>query len=86
MSRAPTDRGDVAGPARGLELPRVDPVGVVHVPPGYRCAPRPRPWPVRVAAVALLAAFLGVGTATTVATLGRWCLTSHAGGRVPGAP
>jgi hypothetical protein len=67
-----------------LELPRVDAVGVVHVPAGYRGRGRPHPWPVRVAALALVAAFLGVATATTVSTLGRWCLTSHAGGPVPG--
>ena len=81
MSRAGRHEGLVSE----IELPRVDPVGVLHVPAGYGGSVHPRPWPVRVAAVALLAAFLGVGTATTVATLGRWCLTSQASGPVPAA-
>lgn len=71
--------------AAALELPRVDPVGIARIPAGYRGGAGPRPWPVRVVAVGLLAAFLAVGTATTVASLGRFCLTSQAGAPVPGS-
>jgi hypothetical protein len=83
--------GDLRGPADpdaapAIELPRIDPVGIARFPAGYRGAACPRPWPVRLAAVALLAAFLAVGTATTVATLGRFCLTTQAGSPIPRAP
>jgi len=85
MSRQRGGPGGIEGPVSALELPHVDAVGVVHVPADYRGSAHPHPWPMRVAAAALLAVFLGVGTATTVATLGRWCLTSQAGSPVPTA-
>lgn len=66
-----------------MEVPHVDAVGVTHMPPGYHTRARTRPWPIRLAAMTLLAAFLGVSTVTTVASLGRWCLTSNAGASGP---
>lgn len=62
-----------------MQPPRVDPVGVVESPEGWVRSPRRHGAPLRVAAALLLAAFLAVGTATTVWSLGAWCLTSHAG-------
>lgn len=66
-----------------MEIPHIDPVGIVRVPEGYRRQPRSYPWPIRLAAVALLTAFVGVSTVTTVASLGRYCLTSQAGSEAP---
>jgi len=60
-----------------VELPRVDPVGLEWVPPGYRSRARGHPPLVRWLAAAVLGAFAAVGTATTVSSLGRYCLTSH---------
>ncbi|NNL65914.1 MAG: hypothetical protein HKP30_06715 [Myxococcales bacterium] len=61
-----------------MEIPRVDPVGIVEVPDGYVLRRRRLPLPLRVMAAAVLVAFATVGTVTTVATLGRYCLTSQA--------
>lgn len=64
---------------RPLEPPRVDPVGLTAFPAGFRARPRRYGTRVRLAALVVLAAFLAAGTATTVASLGAWCLTSDAG-------
>lgn len=66
-----------------VDLPRVDPVGLVEVPQGFACARRVHSRALRAAAGALIAAFLTVGVATTVDSLGAWCLTSHAGAPPP---
>lgn len=66
-----------------MQIPRVNPVGVVEVPEGYVLRPRRLPLPLRVMAAAVLLAFALVGTATTVATLGRYCLTSQAASAPP---
>ncbi len=57
----------------------MNPVGIVEQPPGYASTPRPLRPVQRLAALLVLAAFLGVGVSTTVASLGAWCLTSDAG-------
>lgn len=61
-----------------MELPRVDPVGLVEVPEGYTARPRRLPLPLRLVAAGVLLAFGLVGTVTTVVSLGRYCLTSDA--------
>ncbi len=67
-----------------MEIPRVNPVGVVEVPKGYVTRARRLPAGLRLAAAAILIAFVMVSTATTVASLGRYCLTSQASS--PAAP
>ncbi len=66
-----------------MQPPRVNPVGVVETPSGYTRTPRQLPRLLRIAAAALLLAFAVVGTSTTVQTLGRYCLTSHASAASP---
>lgn len=71
-----------------MELPRVNPVGVSEIPASFSSSARIYPSKVRALAAALILAFLAVGTATTVFTLGQYCLTSHAGrpAHMPGHP
>ncbi len=69
-----------------MELPRVNPVGIVEYPSSFTARPRRLPWPMRAAAIALLAVFAAVGSVTTAATLGRYCLTSHASSAAPLQP
>ena len=56
----------------------MNPVGLMEIPEGFDIRPRRRSAPVRLAAAGLLLAFGLVATATTVASLGRYCLTSEA--------
>ncbi len=64
---------------RTLELPRVNPVGLIESPDSYKAPPRKLPFALRLVAAAILIAFTAVGTVTTVVSLGAYCLTSHAG-------
>ena len=75
------------GHPSGVELPRVDPVGLLETPSSFRASARAYSRAVRALAAALILAFLVVGTATTVLTLGAYCLTSHAStpAPIPGA-
>jgi len=61
-----------------MEIPRVNAVGLLEVPEDYVARPRPLPVVMRLAAASILLAFGLVGTVTTVASLGRYCLTSNA--------
>ncbi len=61
-----------------MEPPRVNPVGITEHPPGYGARTRRYPVGLRVLAAGVLLAFLVVGVATTVASLGAYCLTSDA--------
>lgn len=61
-----------------MEAPRVNPVGLVERPPGFRTSSRPFPRSVRLTAAALLVAFAVVTIGTTVASLGSYCLTTDA--------
>ncbi len=61
-----------------MELPRVNPVGMVEHPRRYSATPRRYPRRRRVAAGIVLAAFLAVGVTTTVYSLGAACLTTDA--------
>ena len=61
-----------------MEIPHVTPIGLVEYPDGYVARPRRLSLALRITAAAVLLAFTLVGTVTTVYTLGRYCLTSHA--------
>ncbi len=62
-----------------MQAPRVNPVGLVEHPQGYVSRPRGYPVGLRWVAALLLGSFLSVGVVTTVYSLARFCLTSHAG-------
>jgi hypothetical protein len=62
-----------------MELPRVNPIGIIESPDSYEVLPRKLPIALRLVAAAILIAFTAVGTITTVVSLGAYCLTSHAG-------
>lgn len=62
-----------------MKLPRVNPVGVVEHPDGYTPTARVYPRGVRLGAAVVLAAFVTVSLATTVFSLGAYCLTSGTG-------
>lgn len=62
-----------------LDLPRVTPVGILERPPGYASLPRRFSPMIRALALLLLLAFAGVTVATTVASLGVYCLTTEPG-------
>ena len=61
---------------RGLRLARVNPVGILELPAGGSGERRPASRGARLAALVLLALFAFVTVATTVASLGSYCLTS----------
>lgn len=69
-----------------VQIPRVNPVGIVEHAAGWSVSPRAYAAGVRLAAAIVLGAFLVVGAATTVHSLGAYCLTSHAGTPLPFAP
>ena len=58
-------------------------IGLVEHPAGYSCRPRTFSTSLRLAAAVILGAFVIVGVATTVYSLGAYCLTSHAGFPAP---
>ena len=62
-----------------MELPRVNPIGIIESPDSYEVSSRELPIALRLVAAAILIAFTAVGTITTVVSLGAYCLTSHAG-------
>jgi hypothetical protein len=62
-----------------LDLPRVTPVGILERPPGYAVAPRRFSVLIRAFALLLLLAFALVTVATTVSSLGAYCLTTEPG-------
>ena len=61
-----------------MEIPRVNPVGLIESPHSYQMSPRKLSFALRLVAAAILIAFTAVGTITTVVSLGAYCLTSHA--------
>lgn len=71
---------------RDVELPRVNPVGVVEVPAGYRRRPGRHGARLRLAAMAILGVFLASSVGTTVYSLGVHCITSFAGPSPFGSP
>ncbi|HZF10644.1 MAG TPA: hypothetical protein VFE33_17800 [Thermoanaerobaculia bacterium] len=64
---------------KDLDLPRVTPVGILERPAGYTAAPRRFPPTIRAFALLLLLAFALVTVATTVSSLGAYCLTTEPG-------
>ena len=62
-----------------METPRVNPIGIVERPPGYVARPRTHPTRLRVAALLVLGVFVAVNIATTVFSLGAYCLTTYGG-------
>ncbi len=62
--------------AEPILTPSVNPVGIVEVPDGYHLQPRRYAASVRWAALAMVVVFSLVVIATTVASLGAYCLTS----------
>jgi hypothetical protein len=66
-----------------MQLPRVNPVGILETPPGFRTRPRSHPTAIRLAAALVLVAFTIVVVVTSAVTLGEYCLTSHAGAPLP---
>ena len=69
-----------------MDLPRVNPIGLVEHPEAYRQRPRRYTTALRLAASVVLVAFVLVGVTATIYTLGSYCLTSHAGAPVPTIP
>ncbi|MCB1033718.1 MAG: hypothetical protein KDD47_07785 [Acidobacteria bacterium] len=59
-----------------MEIPRVNPVGLVEQPPGFETTPRQHPLWLRALVLLLLLVFGGVTVVTTVVSLGRYCLTT----------
>ena len=59
-----------------MEIPSVDPVGLTRRPQGYRMTPRAYPRHQRWLAALLLGGFVFTVVATTVLSLGAYCLTS----------
>ncbi len=62
-----------------MKLPRVNPVGIVEVPSEYEAQPRQFSAAWRWASMTILVAFVLAMLVTTVASLGRYCLTSDGG-------
>lgn len=62
-----------------MEVPRVNPVGLVEHPEGYTSTPRQHPLWLKSLVLVLLLVFGGVTVVTTVVSLGRYCLTSNTG-------
>ena len=62
-----------------MDTPRVNPVGLLETPADLATAPRRFSGGARVLAAALLLAFATATVATTVASLGAYCLTSEGG-------
>lgn len=61
-----------------MQVPRVDPVGVLEIPSDFVARPSSRPLRTRIAAAALVVAFFSVTVVTTALSLGGYCLTTEA--------
>jgi hypothetical protein len=61
-----------------MQPPRVNPVGLLELPDGPVTSPRRFSRPQRLLAGLFVALFLLVTVATTVVSLGRYCLTTDA--------
>jgi hypothetical protein len=66
-------------PTPTLATPRVNPIGILESPEGFAASPRRFSRGMRTLAVFLLLAFAAVTVATTVASLGSYCLTTEPG-------
>lgn len=61
-----------------MEPPRINPIGILETPPELASAPRRFSRPLRLLAGLLLVLFALTTMATTVVSLGRYCLTTDA--------
>ena len=61
-----------------MELPRVNPIGLTEIPPGFQARRRRYSRTARVVATVVLTIFALVVIVTTVLSLGAYCLTSDA--------
>ena len=59
-----------------MEIPRVNPIGLTEIPPGFQARRRRYSLTARVVATAVIVVFALVATVTTVVSLGSYCLTS----------
>lgn len=59
-----------------MEPPRVNPIGILEIPPDLASSPRRFSRPLRLLAGLLLALFVLGTVVTTVVSLGRYCLTT----------
>ncbi len=71
------ERGAEIRSATPILTPLVNPVGIVEVPQGYELQPRRYAASIRWGALAMVVVFSLVMIATTVASLGAYCLTSR---------
>lgn len=62
-----------------MNIPRINPVGIVEHPEGYAATPRRYPLWLRGLVFVLLLVFGGVTVVTTVVSLGTYCLTTNGG-------
>jgi hypothetical protein len=62
-----------------LDLPRVDPIGLLETPAGEADPGRRAPFWIRAAAAALALLFLVATLLSGAASLGRYCLTTDGG-------
>ena len=62
-----------------MQIPRVNPVGLVEHPEGYEASVRAYSMRRRLTAAVVLGAFLAVSIVATVYSLGAYCLTTDAG-------
>ena len=68
-----------------MELPRVNPIGLTEIPPGFQARRRRYSLTARMVATAVIIVFTLVVTVTTVVSLGSYCLTSD-GSNTSGLP
>lgn len=66
-----------------MHVPRVNSVGVVEYPQDFAATPRRTHAALRVVAGLMLVVFAGVVVATTVFTIGQFCLTSSSHSTAP---
>lgn len=62
-----------------MKVPHVGPLGLVHHPEGYEATARRYPTRLRVMAVVVLGAFIGVTVVSSAYSLGAYCLTTWGG-------
>ena len=62
-----------------MRIPQINAVGLLETPADYRATPRSHGVATRSLAAMIVVAFLATMLTTGVATLARYCLTSHAG-------
>ena len=72
-----------SGVTRGMQPPRIDPVGVLEPSPRFTETPRPRSARMRAVSAGVVFAFVAVIGTTSALSAGGFCVTSDAPGRSP---